>query len=93
MGQRVHRLPLRDHATFLAEQPDGGTDAHAQSLHYAVARSFCAYMDKQEKLWPWIAAWRGHLAEDPTGEAAFTAVMGETPAEADAAWRNWVGRL
>jgi hypothetical protein len=79
--------------TFLATQPDGGVDEHAQDLHYAVARSFCLYMDKAGKLWPWIAAWRGHLAEDPTGEAAFTAVMGETPAQADASWRTWIDGL
>lgn len=74
-----------DDATFL--------DEHAQDLNYAVARSFCLYMDTKGKLWPWIAAWRGHVTEDPTGEAAFTAVTGETPAQADAAWRKWVDRL
>lgn len=79
---------------FLGAQPDGGTDVHAQDLNYAVARSFCLYMDKEGKLWPWVAAWRGHVAEDPTGEGAFAAVMGgQSPAQADEAWRKWVDRL
>ena len=82
-----------DDATFLGTQSDGGVDEYTQDLHYAVARSFCLYMDEEGKLWPWIAAWRGHVTEDPTGEGAFTAVMGETPAQADASWRKWVDRL
>jgi hypothetical protein len=81
-------------ATFLATQPDGGVDEHTQDLQYAVARSFCLWMDRQGRLWPWVAAWRGHLSEDPTGEAAFTAVMGgQTPAQADDSWRKWANTL
>jgi hypothetical protein len=72
---------------------DGGVDEHAQALHYALARSLCLFLDQQGKLWPWLAAWRGHLDTDPTGEAAFTSAMGETPSQVDEAWRRWVDSL
>ncbi|MGH7294274.1 MAG: hypothetical protein ACRELB_05050, partial [Polyangiaceae bacterium] len=74
-------------------------------LHYAAVRSFCAWMDAQGggaggqhphggqgKLWPWYRAWRDGARTDPTGERAFAAVMGQTPAQATEAWRRWANR-
>jgi hypothetical protein len=64
-----------------------------EGLNYATARYFCMWMDGQKKLWPFYHAWRDDVAHDPTGEKAFVATMGKTPAELDAAWAAWVKAL
>jgi len=64
-----------------------------EGLNYATARYFCMWMEGQKKLWPFYRAWRDDRANDPTGEKAFVAVMGKTPAELDAAWAAWVKAL
>ena len=72
---------------------DGEFRDERESLHYASARYFCQWMDSQDKLWPFYRAWRDGFAADPTGEKAFAATMGKSPADLDAAWVAWVGRL
>lgn len=64
-----------------------------EGLNYAIARYFCQWMDGQNKLWPFYHAWRDDFAKDPTGEKAFLAVMGKSPADLDAAWASWVKAL
>jgi hypothetical protein len=61
-----------------------------EGLNYATARYFCQWMESQGKLWTFYQAWRDGHASDPTGVAAFTKVMGKTPADLDGAWRSWV---
>ena len=75
--------------SFQAIDAKGNVDKSAQRLHYALARSVCAWLDAQGKLWPFYRTWRDHFDEDPTGEHAFQAVMGTTPREANAAWIRW----
>jgi hypothetical protein len=64
-----------------------------EDLHYATARYLCLWLDQQGKLWPFYQRYREHHAEDPTGAASFAAIVGKTPAEANAAWSSWVKRL
>ena len=64
-----------------------------EGLNYATARYFCMWMDGQKMLWPFYHAWRDGFASDPTGEKAFVATMGKTPADLDAAWATWVKAL
>jgi len=64
-----------------------------EDLHYAAARYFCQWLDQQGKLWEFYRYFRDHHRDDPTGERSFAAVMGKTPAEANAQWATWVKRL
>ena len=64
-----------------------------EDLNYASARYFCQWLDQKDLLWPFYQAWRDGYAADPTGEKAFVAVVGKTPAEADAEWARWVQSL
>jgi hypothetical protein len=64
-----------------------------EPLHYAMARYACQWLDEQGKLWPFYQAWRDDAAADPTGEKAFTRVIGEAPRDANDAWATWVRRL
>jgi hypothetical protein len=73
-----------DDATFRNED---------ETLHYATARYFCQWLDQQGKLWDFYRQFRDHRDTDPDGTLAFAAVMGKTPAEANAAWVSWVKRL
>jgi hypothetical protein len=61
-----------------------------EDLNYASARYFCQWLDQKDLLWPFYQAWRDGYAADPTGEKAFAAVVGKTPAEANAEWARWV---
>ena len=63
------------------------------SLHYAMARYACQWLDERGQLWSFYRAWRDGVRTDPTGEKAFAAVTGQTPAQATAAWQAWVRRL
>jgi hypothetical protein len=64
-----------------------------EDLHYASARYLCQWLDQRGKLWPFYQRYRAHYRSDPTGELAFTAVVGKTPTEANADWSEWVERL
>lgn len=64
-----------------------------ESLNYATARYFCQWLDQKKLLWAFYQRWRDGYADDPSGERAFTAVVGKTPAEADAEWAAWVRAL
>lgn len=104
-GHKNWRLPgllaalkskeLRPHASLpaLFAMSDKEFRGAREGLNYATARYFCQWMDAQKKLWPFYQAFRDGHAKDPTGEKAFVAVMGKTPAELDAAWASWVKAL
>jgi len=64
-----------------------------EDLNYATARYLCMWLDERGNLWPFYQRWRAHSAEDPSGVRAFQAVVGKTPAEANAEWVAWVLRL
>jgi hypothetical protein len=61
-----------------------------EDLNYAAARYLCQWLDESEDLWPFYQRWRDHFADDRSGEKSFQAVIGKTPAEANATWRAWV---
>lgn len=64
-----------------------------ESLHYAMARYFCQWMDAHGHLWKFYQSWRDDFKNDPTGEKSFRAVTGKSVAEADKEWRVWVQGL
>jgi hypothetical protein len=76
---------------FRGDAPRNGKAraADLESLHYALARSACAWLDEQGKLWSFYRARRDGVAEDATGEKAFRRVMGATPRDMNAAWGRW----
>jgi hypothetical protein len=75
--------------TLFTWATDGTFHAH-EALHYAVAREALRWLHGQGLLWPFYSAWRDGVLGDPTGEAAFQAVVHETPAEATEAWIAWL---
>jgi len=64
-----------------------------EDLHYAAARYLCLWLDQQNKLWPFYRRFRDNHDTDATGAQAFRDITGQTPAEANAAWVQWVKRL
>jgi hypothetical protein len=61
-----------------------------EALHYAASRHFMRWLDSRQQLWPWYHAYRDGVLTDPTGDKAFAAVTGTTPAQANAAFVAWV---
>lgn len=61
-----------------------------EGLNYATARYFCQWLESKGKLWAFYHAFRDGYAKDPTGEKAFVAVMGKSPAALDDEWAQWV---
>jgi hypothetical protein len=80
---------MRDEAFVGAPARGEGREA-AKSLHYAMARDACRWLDATGKLWPLYREWRDHAGVDPTGEAPFARVVGETPRQASDSWIAWV---
>jgi hypothetical protein len=70
-------------------------DATTQGLHYGMARYVCEWLDARGKLWPLFDDWRRAAADgdDASGLTSFTRAVGWTPADADAAWIDYVRRL
>lgn len=64
-----------------------------EALNYATARYLCMWLDERGHLWPFYQRWRDHHLEDRSGAKSFEAVIGKTPAEANAEWTAWVLRL
>jgi hypothetical protein len=90
---RIDLLFPMDADTFDAKTPDGGVDDAKQMLHYGLARYFAQWMDRRGWLWPFYHRFRDGIATDPKGEKAFAAVVGKTPAEANADWAAYVRSL
>ena len=80
------------HLDALFRMPDDLFDGDHARAGEAVARFACQWMDSpgQDRLWRFYRAWRARAGGDPTGEASFAEVFGQTPREADAAWHNWL---
>ena len=72
---------------------DGEFRGDKEDLNYASARYLCQWLDQRQKLWPFYQRWRDHFADDPSGAKSFQAVVGKTPAQADAEWTAWVLQL
>jgi len=64
-----------------------------EDLNYATARYLCQWLDQRGQLWDFYQRFRDHYLEDPTGERAFVAATGKTPARANDEWVRWVKRL
>jgi hypothetical protein len=64
-----------------------------RDLHYAMARFLCQWLDANGWLWPFYRRWRDTAGPDPSGESAFTTVVGESPAQATPVWVAWVKGL
>ncbi len=62
-------------------------------LREAEARYLCKWLDDQGLLWRFYRAVRDASTTDPHGGVSFSRVVGQTPAEADRAWRIWVRGL
>jgi hypothetical protein len=104
-GARNWRLPRlraalgsakeREHTTLdaLFSMSDATFRDDDESLHYAMARYACQWLDERGQLWVFYRAWRDGVKTDPTGEKAFVAATGQTPAQANATWQAWVRRL
>lgn len=87
-GERPKALP---HTLFgMSDETFRDDD---ESLHYALARYVCQWLDERGKLWDFYHAFRDERDVDPSGEKAFTRVVGMTPVEADRAFLGWLSRL
>lgn len=103
-GVKNWRLPRLRQALGSAERPkalphvlfgmsDDTFRNDDESLHYSLARYFCQWLDERGKLWDFYHAFRDGRAADPTGEASFKKVTGQTPLEAERAFLGWLSRL
>lgn len=91
LGAPAGRTPV--HLGDLFTMSDEDFRNGDESLHYAMARYVCQWLDERGQLWPFYGAWRDGHATDPTGEKAFTRATGLSLTDADAAWQAWVRRL
>ncbi len=64
-----------------------------ESMHYALTRYLCQWLDEKNQLWPFYRAYRDDVARDPTGAHAFERITGLTPEAAQKPWRGWLFRL
>jgi hypothetical protein len=103
-GAKNWRLPRLRAALASKAEPDARVEAlfgmsdtsfrgDKEDLHYAVARYVCQWLDEKGLLFPFYQRWRDGADEDPTGEKAFTAVVGQSPTAATAAWTKWIAAL
>jgi hypothetical protein len=72
---------------------DDAFRGEGQSLHYAMARYACQWLDERGWLWPFYRAWRDGIIDDVHGEKAFREVTRMSPEAANGPWREWVGNL
>lgn len=83
--ERAHaRLPL------LFGMSDETFRDERESLHYAMARYLCQWLDERDLLWDFFHRFRDGFAQDRTGRAAFRAATGTTPEEAQPLWEKWL---
>ena len=64
-----------------------------ESLHYALARYFCQWMDSRGELWAFYRTWRDRHVDDPSGRKTFEQITGMTVPEATPLFARWVRRL
>jgi hypothetical protein len=72
---------------------DSSFRGDGEDLHYAVARYVCQWLDERGLLFPFYQRWRDGFDADATGERAFTAIVGKSPAASTEAWSRWVTTL
>jgi hypothetical protein len=66
-------------------------DPATEYLHFALAREALRWLDDdRHELWQFWALMRDTIVEDPEGTAAFTRVVGKSPADATADFLAWV---
>jgi hypothetical protein len=61
-----------------------------ENFNYSRAREMLRWLFQKNQLWSWYHAWRDGFLADPTGERAFQAAVGMTPAQANDAWVAWL---
>lgn len=62
-------------------------------LRYATARYLCLWLQEQGKLEAFYEKFRDGAEKDPSGWEALSAVLDGKTEEAEAAWREWAGKL
>lgn len=62
-------------------------------FNYAQARYLCLWLQEQEKLPAFYAAFRDGYADDPTGLTQFEKATGRTVADVEAEWKEWAAGL
>ncbi|HEY3821361.1 MAG TPA: hypothetical protein VGL81_29545 [Polyangiaceae bacterium] len=64
--------------------------AGPEYLRYACSREALRWLDSMGKMWKFYSLFRDSWLEDKTGVAAFTEVVGKSPADATADWIRWI---
>jgi hypothetical protein len=64
-----------------------------ESLHYAVVRHFCLYLEEQGLLRRFYRRYRDRFAEDPSGRRFLEEVCEAPLAQLDARWQAWARDL
>ncbi len=75
---------------LLFELLDDAAFRSNEALHYALAREFLRWADSRHQLWPFYRLFRDGVLDDETGEKAFAAVFGKTPADATDEFLDWL---
>ncbi|HTF57308.1 MAG TPA: hypothetical protein VK661_08755 [Planctomycetota bacterium] len=64
-----------------------------RGVHYATARYFCIYLQRQNLLVRYYQEFRATVNADPTGKAALERVTRKSLADFEKEWRTWVTDL
>ena len=64
-----------------------------RGVHYATARYFCLYLQRQELLARYYREFRATVDADSTGISALERVTRRSLADFEAEWRSWVVEL
>lgn len=64
-----------------------------RGVHYAMARYFCLYLQRQKLLDRYYKEFRATAAADPTGMTALVRVTRKSLANFEAEWRSWIAEL
>jgi hypothetical protein len=64
-----------------------------RGVHYAMARYFCLYLQRQKLLDRYYKEFRATAGADPTGITALASVTRKSLPEFEAEWRSWIGEL
>jgi hypothetical protein len=64
-----------------------------RGVHYAMARFFCVYLQRQDLLDRFYREFRATAGDDPTGIGALERVTRKSLAEFEAEWRPWIDQL
>lgn len=81
-------LHVRD---LIATTTERFYDAEARGAYYAMARYLCLWMQQRGTLRAFYAAFRDHVADDPTGAGTLESIHGMSIDEIETDFRNWAG--